>query len=148
MSKFAVCPECGTIWLEGKTCQDHFYQMLFWEAEQPELGEVHHLMVLCYHLQHPSLYAPEGLTYARQLLADFVERGLSTSEVRARAAPQVDSGKRQWKIKAKPGLSGAYPSPVEWKMTAADVIAGDMENYCENVRAWANSVYETLKSID
>src|SRR5512145_2930017 len=69
-------PECNAPWQEGQTCQDHFHQMLFWENEHPPLGEVHHLMVLCYHLQHPSLYAPEGLEYAKGLLVDFIERGL------------------------------------------------------------------------
>lgn len=50
------CAECGAAWTNGQTCEDHFHQMLFWEAENPRAGaEVHHLMVLCYHLQHPSL---------------------------------------------------------------------------------------------
>jgi hypothetical protein len=31
------------------TCQDNFYQMLYWEAENPALGIVHHLMVLSSH---------------------------------------------------------------------------------------------------
>ena len=71
------CPECGASWTNGQTCDDYFHQMLFWEVENPGDGaEVHHLMVLCYHLQHPSLYSPAGLSEARRLLAEFVERGL------------------------------------------------------------------------
>jgi hypothetical protein len=33
-----VCSECGAIWHEEQTCQDHFHQMLFWENENPRDG--------------------------------------------------------------------------------------------------------------
>ena len=70
------CPECGASWEGEQTCQDHFHHMLFWENENPTSGaEVHHLMVLSYYLQHPSLYSPEGLDEARRLLTGFLEGG-------------------------------------------------------------------------
>jgi hypothetical protein len=119
--------------------------MLFWEAEDPSLGVVHHLMVLCYHLQHPSLYSPDGLTYARGLLTDFVERGLSPAEVRQRSRATVDSGSRKWKISATATSHGAYDHPIQWTMTAADVVAAGMENYRDSVQKWASSVHESLK---
>jgi len=56
--------------------------MLYWENEVLANGEVHHLLVLCYHLQHPRLYSPAGLGYAIQLLRDFLVGGLSPQEVR------------------------------------------------------------------
>jgi hypothetical protein len=31
-------------------------------------------------------------------------------------------------------------------MTAADVIAGGVENYRDTVRAWAKSIYDALKA--
>jgi hypothetical protein len=65
--------------------------MLFWEAENPNYGVVHHLMVLCYHLQHPSLYSPEGLRQAITLLSDFLERGLTPEQVRKRSRNTVNS---------------------------------------------------------
>jgi hypothetical protein len=120
--------------------------MLFWEAENSALGEVHHLMVLCYHLQHPSLYSPEGLEYSKGLLVDFVERGLSTEEVRQRSRDQVDSGKRIWKITGTPASHGAYEHPIRWTMTAADVIAAGVDHYCDSVRSWAQAIYEALES--
>src|SRR3954470_24721062 len=80
-----VCLECGAVWGEGKTCQDDFHQMLAWEIENPSIiAEVHHLMVLCYHLQHPSLYSPKGLAGAMHLLVEFVEHEASPAEVRRR----------------------------------------------------------------
>jgi hypothetical protein len=139
------CPECGAKWEDGTTCQDDFHQMLFWEAEKPSLGVVHHLMVLCYHLQHPSLYSADGLENAKTLLIDFVVRGLSTERVRQQNRNQVDSGKRQWKVMARPNSHGTYRYPMTWTMTARDVVAGGMDHYVENVQAWAKSMLASLQ---
>jgi hypothetical protein len=139
------CPECGAPWRDNQTCQDAFHQMLFWENENPAYGEVHHLLVLCYHLQHPSLYSPDGLAGARRLLADFLEQNLPPAETRRRNRQQVSSSQRQWKITARPGLHGAYTRPPQWRLTAAAVVAGGAENYCDNVRQWAASILAALK---
>lgn len=141
-----TCPECGATWHEGQTCQDYFYQMLYWENEYPGHGEVHHLTVLCYHLQHPSLYSPQGLREAMHLLTTFVEEGAAPQEVRKRNSARVNSSNRSWKIKGTPTSHGIYDPPVRWNMTAADVVAGGADHYRENVRAWARSAHETLKA--
>ena len=118
--------------------------MLFWESEKPALAEVHHLTVLCYHLQHPSLYSPEGLAEARQLLVEFVVNGRSPAEFRKRNRARVDSSQRNWKIKGTLAAYGSYDPPIEWTMTAADVVAGGLSNYCDNVRAWTQSLQAAL----
>jgi len=146
MRSTPICPECGTIWMDEKTCQDHFNQMLYWEAENPHYGEVHHLMVLCYHLQHPSLYSLEGLEYSIQLLKDFLEGGVPPGEMRKRIRTKVDSGTRKWKVKATAGSQGAYKNPIQWQITAGDVVAGGSNHYCENIREWAQEVLITLKA--
>jgi hypothetical protein len=140
------CPECNAPLPDNTTCEDHFHQMLYWEAEYPEYGVVHHLMVLCYHLQHPSLYSSQGLDVGKRLLIDFLERGLTTEEVRQRNRAQVDSGSRDWKITARPDSFGVYERPVHWTMTAADVIARGAERYVASVRDWAQSVFDALQS--
>ena len=141
------CPECGADWSSGVTCEQDFHQFGFWElADLEHLGVVHHLMVLSYHLQHPSLYSPAGLTYAKGLLVDFVERGVTPQQARQQRRDQVDSGKRQFKIAGTPESHGSYDPPIRWMMTAADVVAGGTEHYVENVTAWAQSIYETLKA--
>src|SRR5512143_214934 len=139
------CPECGTLQPERKTCQDDFHTLLGWEAEYPGYGVVHHLTVLCYHLQHPSLYSPEGLTYAKGLLVDFLEHGKSTEQVRRENRNAVSSGNRSWKVKGKPGSQGAYAHPVHWTMTTAGVATDDRTRYIENVQAWAASILQSLK---
>jgi hypothetical protein len=145
MQTITRCSECDALLTNGKTCQDDFHQMLFWEAEFPELWVVHHLMVLCYHLQHPSLYAPDGLTVSKNLLAEFIETNITPAEVIKRNQVTLNSGKRDFKIKAKPGLQGSYAHPVKWAMTAANITADGSDQYCDNVRAWAQSMYDALK---
>lgn len=143
--RIANCPECGAPLSAGETCADFFHQMLFWENEDPGRGAVHHLIVLCYHLQHPSLYSIEGLANGRQLLDDFIERGLSPIEARKRNRERVDSGNRNWSITARPGNQGAYERPIRWSMTAADVVAGGADDYLENIRSWARAVHNDIR---
>ena len=138
------CSECGAPLADGRTCADDFHQLLFWENERPELGEVHHLMVLCYHLQHPSLYSAEGLEHARQLLADFVAGGVSPEEVRRRQRAAVDSGGRGWSVTARPGNYGSYERSPVWQLRAQDVVAGGPDHYPENVRRWAGAIVRGL----
>jgi len=140
-----ICPECGASWAGNPTCQECFHQMLFWEAEDPPLGVVHHLMVLCYHLQHPSLMSAEGLANQIRLLADFVEGGVTPAEVRRTSRPQVDSGKRTWKITARPGDTGRHEPPVVWQMLAVDVVAAGKDRYIESVRRWAEQTHAALR---
>ena len=144
MDNRLTCKACGAALPTGISCQDYFHQMLFWEAEFPPLGEVHHLMVLCFHLQHPHLYSPEGLAYARQLLAEFVAHGASPADVRRRNRAQVNSKNREWKVTGTAVAFGAYEQPVNWTMTAVDVVAGGPENYGERVRVWAQSIQQAL----
>jgi hypothetical protein len=139
------CSECGADWSEA-TCEENFHQFLFWEAEDNRVWEVHHLMVLGYHLQHPNKYSPEGLTHALGLLVNFVELGKSPQEVRQEIRGSVDSGTRTFKITARPDSRGSHAHPVEWTMRANDVVAGGTEHYVENVRAWAQSIYDDLKA--
>ena len=141
-----TCPACGANLPGGLTCEDCFHQMLFWENEEPLLGEVHHLMVLCYHLQHPHLYSQEGLANAAGLLIDFVERGLDPAEVRSRSRERVASDKRLWSVSARPGNRGSYAGRPAWTFTVADVVAGGPSHYIRNVRFWARSTLTALKA--
>ncbi len=138
------CPECGAQWQGSKACEEAFYQMGYWEMDD-HLLDVHHLMVLSYYLQHPSLYSQEGLREARRLLVGFVEGGQSPQDVVKREHDRLDSGARGFKIKGKPGARGAYPRPVRWTMTAVDVVARGEAVYYESVREWARSVLAALR---
>lgn len=129
---------------EGEACIDLFYAMLYWENEDPALGTVHHLMVLCYYLQHPATYSAQGFAQARHLLADFIVHGLSPQEVVRRERRTVDSHERNWPISARPGNEGQPGFPANWTMTAADVILAGRAAYRESVQQWAAAVHEVL----
>lgn len=143
-----TCPECGAVLEDNQSCQGNFYQMLFWEAEDPINGEVHHLTVLCYHLQHPSLYSREGLQAAQQLLDQFIEQGLRPQEVRLQNRARVSSNKRKWKVAASGESRGSYDPPIAWSVTTSDIIAAGRDNYRQSVRRWAQSIHGQLKSRD
>jgi hypothetical protein len=118
--------------------------MLYWENEFPGHGVVHHYAVLCYYLQHPSLYSREGLAEGLNLLRKF-SAGATTQQTRAANRDRVDSGKREFKISARPGNQGTYAHPPAWRMRAADVIAAGPEAYIESVNAWARTCKEDLE---
>jgi hypothetical protein len=142
MSEAKRCPACGAA---GDNCESHFHQALFWENEYPDLTlDVHHLLVLCYYLQHPSLYSVEGLQNALGLLDDFVAKGLSPQEVRKQNAPKVDSGKRKFTVTARPDSIGSYARQPQWTMRLADVVAGEVEAYRGNIKKWAQSMHEAI----
>jgi uncharacterized OB-fold protein len=145
METLSACPECGTPWQKERTCQDDFYQMLYWEAEFPEYGVVHHLMVLCYHMQHPSLYSPETLEEGKQMLGDFLA-GTTPTEMRRMIGEKVNSTNRKWKIRGTETAHGSYQHPVQWTMTAHDVVLAGADHYVQSVRVWAQSIYDALKA--
>ncbi|HLV98149.1 MAG TPA: DUF5946 family protein [Ktedonobacterales bacterium] len=147
METINYCPQCGAAWRDGLTCQDHFHQALSWESEYPDQTRaVHHLLVLCYHLQHPLLYSPQGLEEAKRLLVAFVEQQVAPRDMRRRLSGAVDSGKRAWKITGTPDSHGAYVQPLRWPITVGDITAGDLDGYIERVQAWARSALEALKA--
>ena len=141
-----TCPECGAPWQDGQTCDDDFYQMLYWENEYPGYGIVHNLLVLCFYMQHPSRYSTEGLEGGKALLAEFVANGATPQEMRRRNAPKVASDVRTTPVTARPGNTGAYAHPVTWTMRAADVARADPRDYIENTREWARQTYAALKA--
>ena len=140
-----ACPECGAAWTDGQTCTDHFHTLGFWELDH-QLYDVHHLMVLCYHIQHPSLYSPEGLAQAHGLLTAFVEQGVSPQTMRKQIAGQVDSGVRTQKIGGTPEAHGHYAYPLTWSLRVSDVVSAGIDRYYDSVPAWARSVINDLRS--
>lgn len=144
-----TCPECGARHPDPQTtCNDAFNTLLGWETEDIERWAVHHLMVLSYHLQHPSIYSPEGLEGAIKLLAEFIETRITPDEVRQREKDRLNSNRRRFKITATEDTRGTYKHPVKWRTTIADVVEPGPENYNANVKAWAMSIYNTLKATD
>lgn len=145
MDERRTCPECGAIWPDERRCRDYFDQMLAWEFEAPGgAGAVHHLTVLCYHLQHPSLYSPAGLAWARAALAEFVEQGMPPQELRRRSRRALDSGTRAWNVTGAPASYAVQP---RWATTVVDAASGGLDGYKARVAAWARSVHAALAEV-
>lgn len=141
------CPECGTEWTEHQTCLDNFHTMGFWELDH-QLWDVHHLMVLSYYLQHPGTLSQEWLAGAKQQLVDFLENNVTPQQMRQKIAPQVDSGNRDYKIRATAASTAQYRFPITWTMTATDVVNAGIETYYDSVQVWATSILIDLRNTN
>ncbi|MCA9912049.1 MAG: hypothetical protein KC496_01815, partial [Anaerolineae bacterium] len=109
--------------------------LLAWEW-QYNLQEMHHLLVLCYHLQHPSLYSPEALEYAQWELAQFIEEGITPQQM----LHEIRRTMQDTKIKGTPEHHGKYAQPIAWEMFIGDVVAAGHTRYYASVQQWARSI--------
>lgn len=145
MASVERCTVCGAVWVDALTCEASFHQMLAWELEN-QLYDVHHLLVLCYYLQHPHLYSQQALQGAMQLLMQFIEQGFSPQAMRTHIGGAVDSGVRTYKITGAEGAQGSYSVPVVWQMHVTDVARAGLTDYYANVRLWAQLTLKALRT--
>ena len=133
-----ACPRCGAYLSSGESCRDRFDLCLALEYENPTTyGTVHHLTVACYMLQHND-YSRSGWLEARQMLAEFIQQGITPADVRKRNHSKLDSRNRKWSVS-----KGAKLSEVEaivWSGTVGDVRLDEPENYCADIKLWATTV--------
>jgi hypothetical protein len=118
--------------------------MLVWDYTEPSVWEVHHLTVLCYHLQHPHLYSQAGLEHGKHLLHQFLIDGIPPQTMRQNIKQAVGSDVRDFNITANDTDKGAYATPVTWSYTAYDAMGDGIGGYVARVRHWAQMVYDAL----
>ena len=107
-------------------------------------GAVHHLTVVCYMLQH-NAYSRDVWLEARNMLAQFVEEGVSPAAMRGRNRSRFDSAHRSWSI-----TKGAKLPEFEtllWSRTIAGVRLDDPETYCADVQLWATCVLKDTEQL-
>jgi hypothetical protein len=108
-----ICPECSSLLTSDINCRDYFNQMLTWDFEDPEdIGKLLHLTVLCYHIQHPSLYSSEALKFGKHFLRSIIERNMSAKELLEITRKSLAASKRTWKIKGIQENRGSYQSKL------------------------------------
>lgn len=139
------CPSCGAPIPDGGACHESFDLLLSWEWEY-QMQDVHHLLVACYHIQHPHLYSQEGLAGALDLLRRWVVEGEYVFDVRESIRGGVSNSQRDYPITARPDNIGAFHQPIAWTMTAADVVAAGPDRFYDSVCAWAAGMVEALRS--
>jgi len=139
------CPQCGAEYTSDEGCRDRFDLCMALEYENPTAwGSVHHLTVACYMLQH-NAYSREVWLEARKMLAQFIQGGITPSDVRKRNRSRFDSAHRAWSVTKGPKL--AEFDAIVWSRTIADVRLDDPETYCSDVRLWAISVLRDTESL-
>ena len=139
------CPECGSLLENVTECREYLNEMVKWDFEDfTGVGRVHHLTVLSYNLQHPSVYSPKGLEDAKGSLKEFLANPESFKEHDARNRRTLSSDARDWKITGTLEDHAKYSMMPQWTITASDVVKGGLPNYVENVKKWAESVRESL----
>jgi hypothetical protein len=138
-----ICPECGGVLREGKSCEDYFGELIALEFVDPAAGMVHHLTVACYMIQH-GRYTDEGVAWIRTMLENVLEKGLSPVDVRKQSRAEVDSGRRTWKV-IRPTSAPLRPN---WSVTIADIAQGTpgRDTHCERVTKWAHSVLAEMRT--
>ena len=125
-------------------CRARFDEFLSLEFSDPAYGQVHHLTVATYMLQHSSQLTREGWIYERELLKAFLVENRSPSSVRHQSKRVLDSGKRTFRIKSKDNKP--VISKSSWSRTILDVRSDDPRLYCQDVTAWAKSVLDEIGS--
>lgn len=147
-----ICTSCGAVHIDAMTCQDDFYQMLYWEhelmAEGMNLMDVHFLMVTSYHMQHPHLYSSETLIEIRRNVAEFLNGRRNIDDIRRKTGEVARSDRRTHRVTGHRGNHGGYATPVTWTMRAMDVVAAGKDQYVTNVRRWAKSVIAALEDVE
>jgi len=123
----------------GSQCSNRFWEGQILEGNDPAYYAVHHLSVPAYYLQH-NLYSRAGWLAVHKLLSEFVFEGLTPQLARQKYKHEVDSGKRTFSIVRGEKLAGV--ELIDWNATMADVRLDTAEQYCEDVRRWAQQVCE------
>lgn len=140
----SVCPECGAVISGDRSCQNLFDEFLALEFTDAGFGQVHFLTVAAFMVQHKR-YSDEALVWIEQKLRDYLEKGLSTEEIRDQAGRDADQTKRSWKV-GRRQTEKNLPD-VNWKKRITDVkfSEGDSEAYRREITAWAKSTLDDMQ---
>lgn len=116
--------------------------LLSWEAQDADLSAEHFLTVASYNLQHPAQFTDEALVWLRSSFVEYLDQGVSTEELRRRAAGAYAGSERVLKDPAE-----RYPVLRHWNMTIADVYLPDRpQAAAERVRAWAATIRSGIEA--
>ncbi len=141
-----LCPECGAPIRGVSECNDYLNEMIRWDFQDfLGVGQIHHLTVLSYNLQHPRVYSPKGLEDAKDSLREFLAHPEAFREHDARNREKLASNVRDWKIAGTAEDHAEYSSQPEWTMRASDVVEAGLPRYVENVKKWARSIQHSLE---
>ncbi len=130
------CPVCGANLVGAGSCDQLWYRTQEKEFTDAGYGAVHHLSVPCYMIQH-NAYSRAGFWQVRDLLQRFV-LGLEPQVFRRQEGAKQDNKQRSFSIVKGEKLNAL--DGRRWSFTVSDVRLENAEDYCRDVRQWAESV--------
>jgi hypothetical protein len=137
------CRQCGAVPQRGMDCRGMFEEMIAREFEDPLCGQVHHLTVICFNLQHSLDFTPAALAWSRNALEQVLEQGIPPGELRRRSRQLYDGpGKPKVTRQAQAGEAAPH---VAWTMTIANAVGDGRAGHPQRVQAWAQAVLGDLK---
>jgi hypothetical protein len=141
-----LCDECGAKLIDADSCREYLNEMIKWDFEDfLGVGKVHHLTVLSYNLQHPSVYSVKGLQNAKETLVEFIKNPTQYATHGAYDREKLASDVRDWKISGTPESHAEYATRPQWHMLASKVVRGGLGNYVDNVIKWNETVLCDLR---
>lgn len=144
MSDVACCPECGAPLVDGLDCWNQMGAVCAWEWQDAALAAVHFLTVASYNLQHPAQFTAESLKTLTAVYCDYLDHGLTVTEIRRRVGAQAQGSARVLKP-----ASERRPVLRHWPLTVADVYIPDQpQAAAERVKAWAASIRHELDCMN
>ena len=133
-----ICPECGSPSADNLTCWDMLGIICSWEWSDSELQKEHFLTVASYNLQHPAQFEEKALSQLRTALAEYLDHGVSPSELRRRASTAFEGSRKVLKKE-----TDRITHLTQWPMTISAVYAeGNARGAAERVRDWGKSIRE------
>lgn len=139
-----VCPTCGGVTPDDETCEERFGRCLALEFADAAYGQVHHLTVPSYYLQH-NLYSRQGWIESRRGLAAALRDGMSAAELRRRNRTRMDSNQRNWNVTR--GAKLEEVREIHWRRSLAEVRLEPAQVYCAEITRWAQAVLEDSEAL-
>lgn len=138
------CPVCGADLLDAASCEELWYRTQEREFTDASYGVVHHLSVPCYMIQH-NAYTRAGFWQVRDLLQRFV-LGLEPQVFRRQEGAKQDNKQRSFSFVKGEKLNALHG--MQWSFTVSDVRLNNAQDYCHDVRQWAESVLADTAELE
>jgi hypothetical protein len=133
------CPKCGAPLTSEDGCTQRFHHFLALEMTDPEYGEVHHLTVAAYMLQHLGQLSCPGWQAMRHLLEQFLsDENFTPALARARNRMLVENRNRSWSFVIGERL--VIPAGFVWSRSILSVDYSTPARYRKDIEEWARSV--------
>ena len=142
------CGECGAEIAGDETCLARFHSLLAAEVDNEELGRMHGLTVLTYHLQHPSLTKPWFQLFGADVFQRVFGQGEDWGNVLMETHPRRIGRRADLAVARLKAAGGStmpdwvVSHPIAGELTIATIDPDASSGPAQQILAWARSVAE------